>query len=590
MLLRSALLVTSALTFFILGCDDASPRTPPAEPRLTEDHSDDLLVDDFEDGDLKSAFGEEWSLYSDADEGGGSRLDSERWLVEDGYQSSHKARLDFTLEKASYPYTPYLGFSCDVSSDAAAYAGVSYVYRGAAHVVQFLTTDVVDSDYFRFEVPASAAWKTVTIGYQQARQVGFGAAVPWKVENLNGLSWSVIGADGLTGTLELDDIYLESTVEIAREPADLTVQPAAPPTLVELDSLSIPGSLQAKVMAELDRGYNISDWLEASAFSGFRYDEAYVASIAAAGFKALRLPIDLDLYVVGQSGSGDALTLELSEDLFTVLDSFDAWTLKQGLSFTIDYHQYDASLNLMEPASVDRFVALWRAVAEHFAANPRGDLYYELMNEPEQASGATIALGAAPWTAAAERSIAAIRSQDTAHTVIFGDVNWYGIDTLGKRAPFADDNIVYAFHFYDPFIFTHQGASWVDMASTLGIPYPYTTERWSDHASDFGLTTAQPAWIWNLFRTYNVGGTQAALYNRIAQAKRWAVAHGVPVICNEFGAYDATSLPEDRLRYYRDVVDIFGQLEIPWQHWFMLLDPDGAVAPDVAEAFHLQPR
>ena len=59
------------------------------------------------------------------------------------------------------------------------------------------------------------------------------------------------------------------------------------------------------------------------------------------------------------------------------------------------------------------------------------------------------------------------------------------------------------------------------------------------------------------------------------------------IICNEFGAYDATSLPEDRLRYYTDVIDIFEQLEIPWQHWFMNLDADGTVAPDVAAAFHL---
>jgi licheninase len=127
------------------------------------------------------------------------------------------------------------------------------------------------------------------------------------------------------------------------------------------------------------------------------------------------------------------------------------------------------------------------------------------------------------------------------------------------------------------------------MASTAGIPYPYAPERWSDHASDLGLTKAQPTWIWGLFRTYNAGGTRAALFNRIAQAKRWAVAHGVPVICNEFGAYDATSLPEDRLRYYTDVIDIFEELQIPWQHWFMMLDADGTVAPDVAKAFHLEP-
>jgi endoglucanase len=578
-----------ALVFLVVGCDVARSSPRPVDEAPVVEHSDGLLVEDFEDGDLRNAFDSEWTLYSDADEGGGSRLDSMPWVVEGGYQSSHKARLDFTLEKRSYAYSPYLGIATEVPKDAAAYAGLSYVYRGPAHLVQLLTTDVADFDYFRFEVPASASWKKVVIGYQQAHQAGFGTAAPWNPENLEGISWSVTGADGLTGTLELDDMYLERTVEVDRGPADWTVQPVAPPALVELDSLSIPGALQTKALAELNRGYNITNWLEESTFSSFEYDEAYIEHLAAAGFKALRLPIDLDRYIAHESGAGDALELELNEDLFTVLDSFDAWTVKHGLSFTIDYHQYDASLDLMDPASVDRLVALWRAVAEHFATNPRSDLYYELMNEPELASGATVMLPTAPWTAAAERAIAAIRSRDAEHTVIFGDVNWYGIDTLSRRTPFADENIVYAFHFYDPFIFTHQGASWVEMASTQGIPYPYTPERWSDHASDLGLTKAQPTWIWSLFRNYNAGGTRAALFNRIAQAKRWAVAQGVPVICNEFGAYDATSLPEDRLRYYTDLIGIFEELEIPWQHWFMNLDADGTIAPDVAEAFHLEP-
>lgn len=587
MLLRSAPLIVPFLALFVLGCDSGKTTPPPNDSPPTVDHSDDLLVDDFEDGDLKNALGSEWSFYSDADEGGGSGLTTANWVVEGGYQSSHKAQLDFTLEKASYQYDPYLGIGSDVT-DAAAYQGLSYVYRGPAHLVQLITTDVADSDYFRFEVPASASWKRVVVGYPQFHQAGFGTKVPWNVENVEGLAWGVMGADGLTGTLELDDMYLQRTVVVDSGPKDWAVLPAAPPALVELDSLSIPGALQAKVMAELSRGYNITNWLEAAAFSSFEYDEAYVKSLAAAGFKALRLPIDLDLYIVAESGSGDALSLELSENLFTVLDSFDAWTAKHGLSFTIDYHQYDSSLNLMDPASVDRVIALWRAVAEHFAGNPRTDLYYELMNEPELASGATVALAAAPWTAVAERAIATIRAQDAVHPIIFGDVNWYGIDTLAKRTPFADENIVYAFHFYDPFIFTHQGADWVDMASTHGIPYPYEPARWSEHASDFGLTKEQPDWIWSQFRSYNVAGTRAALFNRVAQAKRWGVAHGVPVICNEFGAYDVASLPEDRLRYYSDLVGIFEQLEIPWQHWFMNLSSDGTLAPEVAEAFHLQ--
>jgi hypothetical protein len=42
-----------------------------------------------------------------------------------------------------------------------------------------------------------------------------------------------------------------------------------------------------------------------------------------------------------------------------------------------------------------------------------------------------------------------------------------------------------------------------------------------------------------------------------------------------------------KIACYTDLIDVFEELEIPWQHWFMILDADGKVAPDLAEAFHL---
>jgi hypothetical protein len=125
MSLRSARLFALALVFLV-GCDVARSGPRPADEGPVLEHSDGLLMEDFEDGDLRNAFDSEWTLYSDVDEGGGSRLDSTPWVVEGGYQSSHKARLDFTLEKRSYAYSPYLGIASEVPKDAAAYAGLSY--------------------------------------------------------------------------------------------------------------------------------------------------------------------------------------------------------------------------------------------------------------------------------------------------------------------------------------------------------------------------------------------------------------------------------------------------------------------------------
>jgi hypothetical protein len=45
---------------------------------------------------------------------------------------------------------------------------------------------------------------------------------------------------------------------------------------------------------------------------------------------------------------------------------------------------------------------------------------------------------------------------------------------------------------------------------------------------------------------------------------------------------------EDRLRYYADVVDVFDELEIPWQHWFQIMSREtGEIDPELKAAFGL---
>ncbi|HKO47335.1 MAG TPA: hypothetical protein VJV79_06410 [Polyangiaceae bacterium] len=71
------------------------------------------------------------------------------------------------------------------------------------------------------------------------------------------------------------------------------------------------------------------------------------------------------------------------------------------------------------------------------------------------------------------------------------------------------------------------------------------------------------------------------------RAKRWAVAHNVPMICNEFGASDAKPQLSDRVRYYSDLIGTFDELQIPWQPWFVVMSADGSVIPEYREALRL---
>jgi len=600
MICRSRFLAALVPAFLLcLGCDSASSpssSTTTAGPGPTEVPKLDLVIDDFEDGDAATTLGGFWYSYSDVDNGGGSLVEFPRddagevIMAGEGYESEHSLKVEFSFEQGDLTYDPYVGLGANLGSssepfDLSSYATLQYTYRGVAHSVRLETSDVADYDYHGVLMPASTAWKTVELALPLFTQEGWGEPVPFDPTHVMAISFHIRGATGETGSLEVDNL---GAVEQQGEPEpDMTIQEPAPPTLVTLDSVAIDNPLQELALESLDRGYNVTNWLEQDRFESFVYDEAFVAKLSEAGFKSLRLPIDLDLYVEESSGSGDDLELTLHEDLFTILDSFNTWTEDNGLSFTIDFHQYDRSLDFNDPASTAEAVALWSAVAEHFADNTRKDLFFELLNEPELSAG-----GTAPtqdqWTELAEAMVAAIREHDDHHTIIFGDVEWYGITPLSQREPLSDDNVIYSFHFYEPFIFTHQGASWANMASTHDLPFPYDPERWSDTSTELGFTPFMESWILNEMRNYYRTGNANALQNRIVTAKRWAVDHNVPVICNEFGAYDGTSGLEDRVRYYSELTRIFRELEIPWQHWFMIMDEDGTVIPEYKQAFGLE--
>jgi len=554
-----------------------------------------LLIDDFEDGDDAPLIPGSWYGYGDVDNGGLSTLTfagaapGAVAMNGPGFQSQKSLEVSYTFAKGTSTIDPYVGFGVSIGSDAApydasSYTGVSYTYQGAAHRLEVLVSDVKDYDHFGLNLPASTAWKTVTIPFATMAQQGWGAKVTFDLGHVKSIGYFIKGVDGANGGLKLDNLLLtRSTTEVV---PDMTIRPAAPPADVVLDSIAIDNPLQAKAMQYLTRGYNLTNWLEQGRFTTFTYDESFVKKLAAAGFRSLRLPIDMDLYVASTTGTGDTLAITVSDDLWKVLDAFDTWTQAHGLSLTVDYHQYGTLPDVAAPDSIQTAVLLWGQVAAHFSKSTRQDLFFELMNEPELSFGGTDPTQA-QWGAIAERMITAIRAQDSTHSIIFGDVQWYGIDKLVSRQPLADTNVIYAFHDYEPFIFTHQGASWANLGATHDLPYPYDPARWSQYYAGLGFNSSMEAWMLDALKSYYRAGSRAAIRNHIVSAKRWAVTHNVPVICNEFGAYDATSTLADRARYYTDLIGIFQELQIPWQHWFMIMSADGTVIPEYRKAFRL---
>jgi len=577
---------------------DALSSSADLSSSSVENFRGDAVIDNLDDGDGENELEGGWYTFSDINSGGLSLTDPQSvgGMIgpEGAFQSDNGISFNYTIRKEDYPYNPYVAVGMSLAEtgyDASQYAGFQYWHKGAPHRVRVEIPDVQDYDFHYMEVVRHDEWTLVTVDFAEVLQEGWGDPVGFDPAKIQSIVWEFRGPDGSTDSAKLDEIYFvnEITYELQN---DLVIREPLIPEELATEDLSVNTPLNELTMRYLTKGVNLTNWLEENRkFTEFEHDESDVIRYAEQGFLGIRLPIDLDLYVV-ERDSVVAGTKEFSVDtlIWTPLDSLVAWTARHNMSLTIDYHQYDGSFNgetAADPGYRAMAASIWKAVAERYSTNPREDIFYELTNEPDLETEAGNNISQADWRELAQQMIDSIRTVDTEHAIIFGDVEWYSLDRLVENEPFADDKIIYAFHFYDPFIFTHQAASWAGLGSTKNTPFPYTAEEWSTEFRYFGVNESTPSWVKSQFRSYYREGNKIAMKNRLVKVKEWAHLHQVPLICNEFGANPARANPEHLANYFRATSEIFQELDIAWQVWFGSHDSDGNLLPGLSEAFQL---
>lgn len=559
------------------------PSTLPAEGPITMPAGLGTLVDDFEDGDNLSKIGDYWYTYNDNDNGGASiittPLNEEENIIPGRVNngSNYALQVNYTLDRGEYAYDPYVGWGVQVAPDEANghFGGLTYWYKGGAHEVHVEITDVEDYDVHLAKFPASRTWKQAVVRFKDLVQGGWGKEVPFDAKHIMAISFQAKGnkTKATSDSLFIDNIYLQDTSEVEKDQPDMEIMdPVIPVVEFTEAEITVTNPLQEKAMKYLNKGVNFTNWLENAdgKFKSFELGESDVKILADNGFKSLRLPIDLDLYATNRdafiAGTDTELTFD-DDTLFLVLDSFVEWTTKYNMSLVIDYHEYDNSYNATSAKDanyVKMMAEVWKHVAAHYAENPREDLFFELLNEPDMSNGKVTA---ATWTTAAQAMIDAIRTVDTKHTILFGDAQWYSITLLAKRTPFTDDNIIYVIHTYEPFAFTHQGGSWTDYATIHDIPFPYDPAKWSTVSGDFGVNKSTKSYVKTNIKNYYKTGSKEAILEQILKAKKWAATNNVPVIINEFGALNLRSTAESRINYLTAMREICDTLQIPWTHW-----------------------
>ena len=281
---------------------------------------------------------------------------------------------------------------------------------------------------------------------------------------------------------------LVSKAESAVVPApSTTLEPAAPATSAAPTTTQQPSV--TSINEALGRGVNLGNALEAPREGewGIGLDASYFEVIAAAGFSHVRLPVSWAGYADTEEPftitDGDDPTVT-HPDYSNIWDRVD-WAIEQaadnGLIIIVDMHHYDA-IHQDPLAERDRFLSMWVQISERYST--AGDeLVFELLNEPHMVFDEEPQL----WNDLAVDALEVIRRTNPNRPVLLGPVGYNSIDRLGDFELPDDPNLVVTVHVYEPFAFTHQGATWVD-------PVPPVGATWAPDEQVFPLGVSNYSW------------------------------------------------------------------------------------------------
>jgi hypothetical protein len=184
-------------------------------------------------------------------------------------------------------------------------------------------------------------------------------------------------------------------------------------------------------------------------------------------------------------------------------------------------------------------------------------IMYQICNEPHDVDDFV-------WGGIQQNIINVIRKNDSTHTIVVSPANWSSYSNLQKLPDYEDDNLIYDFHFYQPMVFTHQRASFIDPATTslMNVPFPYDPARMPPFPDDLKGT-----WFENSFKEYDKIGTVKYLKEQIDIAIQFRNSRNVRIFCGELGVHIPGAPRADRIFWYETVCSYLKENDIPFAIW-----------------------
>jgi endoglucanase len=311
------------------------------------------------------------------------------------------------------------------------------------------------------------------------------------------------------------------------------------------------------------RGANCGNYLEVPPKQTWsvKHSTNDLVRMRAEGFDHVRIPVGWHHY------TGPQPEFELSDEIFGKADLLVTNALAIGLNVLINIHHFDEFTT--DPAGHrNKFQAIWRQVAKHYAgldgARPSGILAFELLNEPRDKATTAV------MNPIYAEAITEIRKTNPTRTIFVGPGRWNHIDELTQLIlPNDDSNIIVTVHNYEPFYFTHQGASWTKpQTDTKGIVYPGPPATPLEPAPTVATNQAMVAWLkdYNTLPPAQNPSSRKAFAGKLRLARQWSDYYGRPIHVGEFGCYTSAD-SGSRSRYYAEFRQACDEHRIGWAIW-----------------------
>lgn len=310
-------------------------------------------------------------------------------------------------------------------------------------------------------------------------------------------------------------------------------------------------------------GVNIGGWVSQCRHTIEHYDNFFkkedVMKIKSWGLDHIRVPVDYELV---EDKDGNYI-----EENFKYIDNVILWCKEAGLHMVLDLHRTfgysfyegDNENGFFENEDLqERFYRLWENFAQRYGKY-EDMLCFELLNEVTDKSYCD------PWNRISTECIKRIRKIAPTVKILVGGYWNNSVEAVLDLLEPYDENIVYNFHCYEPLIFTHQKAMWIQgMKEDFSLSFDKTYKE-MDEANNSLLPYLDSKML-SYCDDENEKFGEKFFDKFFKAAVELADKRGVILYCGEYGVIDQAD-PEDTLKWFVEIHKVFEKYGIGRSVW-----------------------